>query len=340
MSIFGKDRPYVIAEMSGNHNQSLDRAIKIVEAAAEAGVDAVKIQTYTADTMTIDKQDGEFFIGDKTNLWYGETIYSLFQKAYTPWEWHEPIFKRCRELGIMGFSTPFDRISVDFLETLKVPAYKISSYENTDLPLINYVARKKKPLLISTGMASLAELDETVSTAKHAGCEDITLLKCTSNYPASPKSSNLLTIPHMQTTFCCKVGISDHTLGIGASIAAVALGAVVIERHFTLSRADGGVDAAFSLEPQEMRQLVRESRAAWESRGEIFYGPSEGESLKGRRSLYICEDMKSGEKLNEKNLRCIRPGLGLPPKYYEALLGKTVGKDIEQGTPMAWDLLM
>lgn len=339
MSFFDKGRPYIIAEMSGNHNQSLERALKIVEAAAEVGVDAVKLQTYTADTMTIDKSDGEFYIDDPGSLWHGNSLYELYQKAYTPWEWHEPIFRKCKELGIVGFSTPFDVSAVDFLEKLEVPAYKIASFENVDIPLIRCVAATGKPMLVSTGMASLAELDETVKTAQENGCKDVTLLKCTSNYPASPKNSNLLTIPHMKDLFQCNVGISDHTMGIGASIAAIALGAMVIERHFTLSRADGGVDAAFSLEPEEMCQLVKESRNAWEARGEVSYGMSSEESGRGRRSLYICEDMKAGEKLTKKNLRSIRPGLGLSPKYLDVLIGKRVVCDVKKGTPMGWDLL-
>ena len=340
MSFFDKGRPYIIAEMSGNHNQSLDRALKIVEAAAEVGVDAIKLQTYTADTMTIDKSDGEFYIDDPGSLWHGNSLYELYQKAYTPWEWHEPIFRRCKELGLMGFSTPFDATAVDFLEKLDVPAYKIASFENVDIPLIKRVAATSKPLIVSTGMASLAELDEAVKTARQNGCKDITLLKCTSNYPASPKNSNLLTIPHMKDLFQCNVGISDHTRGIGASIAAVALGATVVERHFTLSRADGGVDAAFSLEPEEMRQLVREIRNAWVACGEVSYGMSKEESGRGRRSLYICEDMRAGAQLTEKNLRSIRPGLGLPPKYLGVLLGKKVGRDVKRGTPMTWELLV
>ena len=261
--------PFIIAEMSGNHNQSLDRALAIVDAAAEAGVDAIKIQTYTADTMTLDIDTGEFFIADKDSLWEGESLYHLYEKAYTPWEWHKPIFDRCREVGILGFSTPFDDTAVDFLEKLSVPFYKIASFENVDLPLVKKVAKTGKPIIVSTGMTTVAELDDLERTARENGCEDLTLLKCTSSYPASPQGTNLRTLPHMQELFHCRVGLSDHTLGIGAAVASIALGAMVIEKHFTLSRAEGGVDAAFSLEPAEMSQLVEECRAAYEALGEI-----------------------------------------------------------------------
>ena len=254
-------RPFIIAEMSGNHNQSLERALAIVDAAAEAGVDAVKIQTYTAETMTLAIDKGEFFISDKDSLWKGESLYQLYEKAHTPWKWHAPIFERCKERGIMGFSTPFDDTAVDFLEKLGVPCYKIASFENVDLPLIKKVAKTGKPIIASTGMTTVAELDDLVRTARENGCEDLTLLKCTSSYPASPDGTNLRTIPHMKELFGCEAGLSDHTLGIGVAVASIALGATVIEKHFTLSRADGGVDSAFSLEPAEMTQLVRECRA-------------------------------------------------------------------------------
>ena len=330
-------KPFIIAEMSGNHNQSLDRALDIVDAAADAGVDALKIQTYTADTMTIDKSDGEFFIADKNSLWQGESLYNLYKKAYTPWEWHKPIFDRCREKGIIGFSTPFDFSSVDFLEELDIPFYKLASFENADIPLIKKIAQTQKPLIASTGMATIAELDELVRTARENGCPEVTLLKCTSSYPATPDGTNLRTIPHLKQLFNCEVGLSDHTLGIGATVASIALGATVIEKHFTLSRADGGVDSAFSLEPQEMAQLVRECRFAWEALGEVFYGLSEQEkkSLQFRRSLYIVEDMKAGDVITEKNMRCIRPGVGLAPKYYDIIMGKEVCCDIKRGTPVS-----
>lgn len=331
--------PFIIAEMSGNHNGSLERAIKIIEAAAQAGVDAVKLQTYTADTLTIDKKDGEFFISDKNSLWYGQSLYELYQKAYTPWQWHEKLFARCNELGLMCFSTPFDSTAVDFLEKLNCPCYKIASFENVDLKLIQKVAQTKKPLIVSTGMASIAELDELISTARKNGCEDITLLKCVSSYPATPEGFNLRTIPHMKELFKCEVGLSDHTLGTGVSIAAVAMGATVIEKHFTLSRAEGGVDSAFSMEPQEMAALVRECKAAYQALGKVSYDISSQESKLGRRSLYIVEDMKKGEVLTEKNLRSIRPGYGLPPKYFDDVLGLKVTRDVKRGTALSWDIL-
>ncbi len=334
-------KPFIIAEMSGNHNQSLERALAIVDAAAAAGVDAIKIQTYTADTMTLDIDTGEFFIADPNSLWKGESLYHLYEKAHTPWEWHKPIFDRCKEHGIMGFSTPFDDTSVDFLEELGVPCYKIASFENVDLPLIRKVARTGKPIIASTGMTTVSELADLVQTARDNGCTDLTLLKCTSSYPSSPEGTNLRTIPHMRELFGCNVGLSDHTLGIGVGVASVALGATVIEKHFTLSRADGGVDAAFSLEPGEMAQLVRECRAAALAMGEVRYEMAEQEkkSLQFRRSLYIAEDMRAGDVLTEKNLRRIRPGHGLSPKHYDALLGRQVKCDVKRGTPVSWALV-
>ncbi len=333
--------PFIIAEMSGNHNHSLERALAIVEAAAKAGANALKLQTYTADTMTLDIDAGEFFIDDPDSLWKGTSLYKLYQEAYTPWEWHQPIFDRCRELGIIGFSTPFDETAVDFLESLQVLCYKIAAFENTDLPLIRKVAVTGKPLFISTGMASVAELDETVRAARAEGCKDIILLKCTSTYPASPENTNLMTLPHLRELFACEVGISDHTMGIGVAIASVALGATVVEKHFTLSRADGGVDSAFSMEPAEMQALVRESEQARLALGKIQYGPTERElpSLKHRRSLYVAQDMKAGESFTKESLRAIRPGLGLSPKYYETILGKKINRDTPKGTPVSWDLI-
>ena len=339
--LINENKPFIIAEMSGNHNQSLDRAMKIVEAAAEIGVDAIKLQTYTADTMTIDKDTDEFFIADKDSLWQGESLYNLYKKAYTPWEWQEKIFRRAEDLGLICFSTPFDNTSVDFLEGIGCPIYKIASFENIDLPLIRKVAKTGKPIIASTGMASVAELDEMVRTAKENGCEDLTLLKCTSSYPATPEGTNLRTIPHMKELFNCKVGLSDHTLGIGAAVASIALGATVIEKHFTLSRADGGVDSAFSLEPEEMKLLVRECNTAYQALGEIRYNTQaqEQKSLQFRRSLYIVEDMKIGDVINEKNMRRIRPGLGLSPRYEDSLLGMKVTKNVKRGTPVSWDLV-
>ena len=331
--------PFIIAEMSGNHNRSRERALEIVDAAAASGVHALKLQTYTADTMTLDMSEGDFFIEDHNSLWQGRALYELYQEAHTPWEWHKPIFDRCRELGIIGFSTPFDETAVDFLETLDVPCYKIASFENIHLPLIRKVAATGKPIILSTGMASIAELDEAVTTAREAGCKDLVLLKCTSSYPATPENTNILTIPHMRELFDCEVGLSDHTMGVGVSVASVALGACVIEKHFTLCRADGGVDSAFSLEPAEMKSLVLETERAWQALGKICYGPTESEkkSLVFRRSIYVAEDIKAGEPFTDKNLRIIRPGNGLPPKYLEMLLGKKACNDYPKGMPVSWE---
>jgi len=333
--------PFIIAEMSGSHNQSLDRALAIVEAAAKAGAHAVKLQTYTADTMTLDIAEGEFFINDPDSMWKGRSLYELYKEAYTLWEWHKPIFEHCRELGLIYLSTPFDETAVDFLEELDVPCYKIASFENADLPLIRKVAATGKPMIISTGMATIAELDETVRTAREAGCRDLILLKCTSTYPATPENTNILTIPHMAKLFDCHVGLSDHTMGIGAAVASVALGATMIEKHFTLRRADGGVDSAFSMEPDEMLALVAETKRAWRALGEVSYGPTEKEkkSLIFRRSLYIVQDMKKGDILTKENLRAIRPSLGLPPKYYDILLGKRVNRNVQRGTAVSWELV-
>lgn len=333
--------PFVIAEMSGNHNQSLERALDIVEAAAKSGAHGLKIQTYTPDTMTIDLDEGEFFISDPKSLWEGTSLYKLYGQAYTPWEWHKPIFDRCRELGMIGFSTPFDATSVDFLESLNVPCYKIASFENTDLPLIRKVAATGKPMIISTGMASIAELDDTVRAAREAGCKDLVLLKCTSTYPATAENTNIATIPHMCELFGCEVGLSDHTMGVGVSVASVALGASVIEKHFTLARADGGVDSAFSMEPAEMAALVVESERAWQAMGQVRYGATAAEqkSLQFRRSLYIVQDMKAGDILTPDNLRAIRPGLGLPTKYLDMVMGKKVAADVKRGTALAWPLI-
>ncbi len=334
--------PFIIAEMSGNHNQSLDRALAIVEAAAAAGAHGLKLQTYTADTMTLNLSHGEFFIADPNSLWEGRSLYDLYEEAHTPWDWHKPIFDRARELGLIAFSTPFDSTSVDFLESLDVPCYKIASFEIIDLPLIKRVAQTGKPMIISTGMASIAEIDDAVRTARENGCQDLVLLKCTSNYPASPENSNLLTLPHLRDLFDVQVGLSDHTMGIGAAIASVALGATVIEKHFTLDRSEGGVDSAFSLEPNELKQLVIETERAAHSLGKISYGPTESEknSLQYRRSLYICNDMKKGDFLTPTTLKSIRPGFGVSCKYYNQLIGKTVNQDLSKGTPMKWDYLV
>lgn len=333
--------PLVIAEMSGNHNHSLDRAMAIVEAAAAAGAHALKLQTYTADTMTLPVNSGEFMVTDDASLWKGESLHALYSKAYTPWEWHEPLFDRCRELGMLAFSSPFDATAVDFLEKLGVPCFKIASFENTDLPLIRCAAATGKPLIISTGMATLAELDEAVSAARGAGCRDLVLLKCTSTYPATPENTNLRTIPHLRELFRCEIGLSDHTLGIGAAVASVALGASVIEKHFTLARADGGVDSAFSLEPAELAALTAETRRAWLALGEIRYGPTDAElpSLRHRRSLYLVRGLRRGDLITKDDVRAIRPGLGLPPKFVDQVIGRCVTRDVAMGTPLSWDLV-
>ncbi|MEG0259812.1 MAG: pseudaminic acid synthase [Lysinibacillus sp.] len=336
------EKPFIIAEMSGNHNQSLERALKIVDLAAEAGADAVKLQTYTPDTMTLDIHTGEFFIESDTNLWKGQSLYNLYKEAYTPWEWHEVIFNRCKEHGMVAFSSPFDETAVDFLETLNVPAYKIASFENVDIPLIKKVASTGKPIIISTGMASIAELDDAVQAIKSQGNEQIILLKCTSTYPATPENSNIATIPHMKELFGTEIGLSDHTMGIGVSVAAVTLGAVVIEKHFTISRADGGVDSSFSLEPNELKMLVEETERAWRSLGTVTYGPTSVEkpSLEYRRSLYIGKDLKAGDILTKENIRVIRPGYGLAPKHLELIVGKRVKMDAVKGTPLTFDILL
>ncbi len=340
--LIGKDSPpFIIAEMSGNHNQSLERALDIVDAAALSGAHALKIQTYTPDTMTIDLDEREFHISDPNSLWAGTSLYKLYGEAYTPWEWHRAVFDRARELGMIAFSTPFDATSVDFLETLNVPCYKIASFENTDLPLIRRVAATGKPMIISTGMATIAELDETVCAARNAGCKDLILLKCTSTYPSNPENTNLLTIPHLRELFACEVGLSDHTMGVGVSVAGVAFGATVIEKHFTLNRADGGVDSAFSMEPAEMAQLVVESERAWQALGEVIYGPTEAEqkSLQYRRSLYVVKDLYAGDVLTRENVRAIRPGLGLPAKYLDVVLGRSIACDVMRGIALDWSLI-
>ena len=334
-------RPYVIAEMSGNHNQSLDRALRIVEAAAAAGADAIKLQTYTPDTMTLDIRAPGFLIDDPKSLWAGRQLYDLYREAHTPWAWHRPILDRAAALGLHCFSTPFDDTAVDFLETLNVPAYKIASFECTDLPLIRKVAATGKPMIISTGMATLAEIDETVRTARAAGCRDLVLLKCTSTYPSTPLNTNLRSIPVLRAAFGCDVGLSDHTMGCGAAVAAVAFGACVIEKHFTESRAEGGVDAAFSLEPAEFAQLRIETERAWQALGAPSFGMSVAEtaSMRYRRSLYIVEDLKAGDVLSAANLRAIRPGYGLPTRELDALLGCSVRHDVPRGTPASWSLV-
>lgn len=333
-------RPYLIAEMSGNHNQSLDRALEIVDAAAASGADAIKLQTYTAETMTLNLRAPGFVIEDENSLWAGRQLYDLYDEAHTPWDWHKPIMERAASHGMHCFSSPFDDTAVDFLMSIGAPAFKIASFECTDLPLIRKVASTGKPMIISTGMATVSEIDEAVRAARGAGCKELILLKCTSTYPATPENTNVRTIPHLKAMFGCEVGLSDHTMGCGASIAAVALGACVIEKHFTLRRADGGVDSSFSLEPEELRILRTETERAWQSLGTIRYGVQSAEegSRVFRRSLYVSADVKAGEPLTADNVRIIRPGFGLPPKYYDTVLGRRVSRDCSPGTPVSWDL--
>lgn len=333
--------PYVIAEMSGNHNQSLDRALAIIDAIATTGAHAVKLQTYTADTMTLDIHDGDFLIDNSDSLWNGRSLYDLYEEAHTPWDWHPALFERAREHGLTIFSTPFDPTAVDLLEDLEIPAYKIASFENTDLPLIRTVARTGKPIILSTGMATLAEIDQAVATIRSEGNEQIVLLKCTSTYPADPADSHLRTIPHLRDAFDVQVGLSDHTPGIGTAIAATALGATVIEKHFTLDRNDGGVDAAFSLEPNEMRSLVEETVRAHVSLGTIHYGSSGRErgSMQFRRSLYVTQDLEPGDVLTPDNVRAIRPGYGLCPAHLDTVLGLPLATAAPRGTPLSWDLV-
>jgi len=332
------EKPFIIAEMSGNHNQSLERALEIVDAAADAGAHAIKLQTYTAETMTI---PGALRINDQNSLWNGKELFDLYKEAYTPWEWHKPIFERAKERGIIAFSSPFDETAVDFLETLDVPCYKIASFENTDWPLLKKVAATGKPVIMSTGVSSLSDMDQSIQVLKEAGCKDLILLKCTSTYPASPENTNLLTIPHMAQLFNCYIGLSDHTMGIGAAIGAVALGARVIEKHFTLRRADGGVDSAFSLEPQELKALVVESERAFLALGTIKYGlqKAEEKSKLFKRSIFVVKDIKAGEKFTKENIRIIRPGTGIEPKYLDLILSKTAKTDFTSGSPLTWENL-
>lgn len=333
-------QPFLIAEMSGNHDGSLDRALAIVEAAARAGAHAVKLQTYTADTMTLDVDRAEFLIDNPDSLWYGRTLHDLYEEAHTPWEWHGPLMERARSLGIACFSSPFDATALDFLEELGVPCYKIASLEITDIPLIERVAATGKPVIMSTGIATMDEIDDAVQAARGAGCDELILLKCTSSYPASPDDIHLRTIPHLASRYDCQVGLSDHTLGIGVAVAAVALGATVVEKHITLDRADGGVDAAFSMEPAEFAQLVEETDRAQRSRGDQEYRQTASAATRSRRrSLYVTRDLVAGEELGPDNMRSIRPGLGLPPKHYKALLGRRVAQDVVRGTPVSWEIL-
>ncbi|WP_421775360.1 pseudaminic acid synthase [Gracilimonas sp.] len=334
-------KPFIIAEMSGNHNQSLDRALEIVDAAAEAGAHGLKIQTYTADTMTIQHDEGLFFIDDPDSLWHGKTLYDLYEIAHTPWEWHEPIFERAKSKGLIPFSTPFDNSSVDFLEELNVPVYKVASFENKDWPLLKKIASTGKPVIMSTGASTLSDISESVAVLRENGCTDLVLLKCTSTYPASAENTNLKSIPYLKELFNCYAGLSDHTRGVGAALASVSLGAKVIEKHFTLSREDGGVDSAFSIEPPELKILVDESERAWKALGDVKFDILKDEkgSLRFKRSLYVVKDVKKGEEFSQANVRVIRPGDGMAPKYYEKVIGKIAKQDIKRATALTWDLL-
>ena len=329
-------KPFVIAEMSGNHNQSLQRALDIVKAAAEAGAHALKLQTYTPDTMTV---KGALTINDSNSLWNGRELYDLYNEAFTPWEWHKKIFDYANELGMVAFSTPFDETAVDFLEELGVEIYKIASFENTDWPLLKKVAQTGKPVIMSIGAANLSDIDEAVRVLRNNGCKELVLLKCTSTYPSTPENTNILTIPHMKQLFNCHVGLSDHTMGIGVAIGAVALGACVVEKHFTLRRADGGVDSVFSIEPEELQNLVNESERAFLSLGKVHYGvlKAEEKNLTFKRSLFCVQDIKKGETFTKNNVKVLRPGNGLLPKFYDIVLGKIASQDIKAGTPISWD---
>jgi len=332
-------KPYIIAELSANHNGSLERALETISMAKMAGADAIKLQTYTANTMTIDCDAEEFQI--RGGLWDGYKLYDLYQWAQTPFEWHKAMFDHARKIGITAFSTPFDETAVDLLENLNVPAYKVASFEAIDLPLIAYIARTKKPMIISTGMANLEEIAEAVNTARQGGCEQLILLHCTSGYPVPADQSNLRTIPDLAKQFNVLTGLSDHTMGTSVPVAAVALGACVIEKHVTLSRRDKGPDSEFSLEPDELKRLCDETCIAWQALGKAGYErkPVEQESIKFRRSVYFVKDIKAGETISKAHISRIRPGFGLAPKYYQRLLGKVAKVDIKRGTATAWSLV-
>ena len=333
--------PFVIAEMSGNHNGDLGRALEIVEAVAETGAHALKLQTYTPDTITIDVDNEHFRVSSSHELWGGRKLYDLYAEAHTPWEWHEPIFDLARRRGLIAFSAPFDPTAVAFLERLDVPAYKVASAEIVDLPLIRTMAGTGKPIIISTGMATIAEVHSAVSAVRETGNEQVMVLSCTASYPAPAEDSNLRAIPVLRDLFGTQVGLSDHTVGIGAAIAAVALGATVIEKHVTLNRSEGGVDSAFSLEPDELLQLVRETGTAWAALGEPTVGPraAESEVLRLRRSLYVVRDVKAGDRVSVENVRSIRPAGGLAPDLFDTVRDRTFRTDVAKGTPLTWDVI-
>ncbi len=335
-----ESHPYVIAELSANHNGSIARAFESIKAAKEAGADAVKIQTYTADTMTIDCNNNDFKITD--GLWAGYQLYDLYKEAQTPYEWHKPLFEYAKDLGITIFSTPFDETAVDLLEELNNPVYKVASFEMTDLPLVAYIAQTKKPMIISTGMANLDEISEVVKVARENGCQDLVLLHCISSYPAPVEQSNLSTISDLEKRFNTLVGLSDHTMGTTVATTSVALGAVVIEKHFTLSRDDKGPDSEFSLEPHELKQLCIDTKIAWRSLGVAGYERKEAEksNVKYRRSIYAVKNIQKGEKLTKENIKRIRPGFGLEPKYYEHTLNSVAKSYIARGTPISLDLIL
>jgi pseudaminic acid synthase len=331
---------YIVAEISANHKQKLSEAIELVSAAKEAGADAVKLQTYTSDTLTIQCDRPEFRISGGT-LWDGKTLYDLYAEAYMPWEWQPKLKKLADDLGIDLFSTPYDKIAVDFLEEMCVPAYKVASFEIVDIPLIEYIASKGKPIIISTGMATLAEIEDAVQAARKAGATKIALLKCTSAYPAPPEEMNLRTIPDLVRKFGVPVGLSDHTMGIAVPVAALALGACIVEKHFTLSRSVPSPDSAFSLEPQEFKAMVEAIRTAEKALGKVNYEVSEQEAKSRvfRRSVFVVKDMKEGQVFREENVRSIRPGYGLAPKHLKEVLGRRAARDIKQGTPLSWELI-
>jgi len=335
-----KQEVYIIAELSANHGHDIEIATKTIKSAKEAGADAIKIQTYTADTITIDC-DNEYFQIKQGTVWDGMNLYKLYQQAYTPWAWHKELFDYAKEIGITIFSSPFDKTAVDLLEGLGTPAYKVASFEITDIPLIKYMAEKGKPMIISTGIATIGEIQEAIETCRKVGNEDITILRCTSSYPAPYEEMNLLTIPNMKETFGVNVGLSDHSMGSTVALGAVALGAKVIEKHVILDRSIGGPDASFSMEMNEFKQMVQEIRKLEKALGRVNYELSE-KSINSRtfsRSLFFVEDIKKGQKITEKNMRSIRPGYGLHPRYYEEILDKVASKDIEKGTPVKWDLI-